>query len=168
MMGLIEQRFVKISIIFLILQYSCQEVVREEKLECLLESIEIDLNEIEIEVGQHNGWTDTTALILITYHRKSLAMPVVESNLKGLYQGTDIYFYQSRVDSLDKKIYNQIPNNIVWRSFASSEMNEDVIPPPYDPINVQVEYNFDKNCIGKIIKGKGYIDLKTVAKCKCE
>src|SRR5690554_7089254 len=139
MMELIKQKLIKTSgiLLILILYCSCQEVVQDRKLECLLESIKVDLDAVEIEVGQHNGWTDSTALILITYYEKPLKTPT-KGNLKGLYNGKNIYYYQSVVDSLDNKKYNQIPNSIIWSKFIPVEMDKDFISPPYDPINIQV------------------------------
>lgn len=169
MMELIGQKFVKINIIILMLMffYSCQEIIHDKKLECILDSIKVNLDEKEIEVGQHNGWTDTTNLILITYHRKSMNGSVV-SKLKGLYKGRDIYFYQSVVDSLDNGKYAQIPNSIDWNNFTPKEIDENIIHPPYDPINIQIEYNMNSNCIVAVIKGKGYINPENISKCKCD
>lgn len=152
----------------LILFNSCQERrVQDEKLECILNSIKINLAGMDIEVSQHNGWTDTTALMLVTYHRKSMNIPI-GSNLKGLYKGKDIYFYQSTIDSLDTKKYRQIPNNITWNNFIPKKIDENIIQPPYDPINIQIEYHTKGNCIAEVIRGKGYINEKIFSGCKCE
>jgi hypothetical protein len=169
-MELIEQKFVKNNIvlgvlIFLMLN-SCQTRMQEGKLECILNNIEVDANGMDIEVGQHNGWTDTTTLILVTYHKKSLGIPI-DCNLKGRYKGTDIYFYQSNVDTLDRQQYVQIPNNISWNNFIQ-EIDEDFFQPPYDPVEIQVEYNDKRKCFGNVIKGKGYINGKIISECKCE
>lgn len=169
MMVLIEQGYarIKITILILILFSSCQKRVQDGKLECILNSIEVDANEMDIEIGQHNGWNDSTALILVTYHKKSLDIPM-GSNLKGLYKGNDIYFYQSSIDSSDNKKYNQIPNNIRWKEFIPKEMDESIIQPPYDPVNIQIEYNLKGNCIVAVIRGKGYINEKLLSRCKCD
>jgi hypothetical protein len=146
---------------------SCQETVQDGDLECILNAAEVDINGVDIMVGQVDGWTDTTSLISIVYHKKSIDIPI-GSNLKGLYKGRDIYFYQSAVDSLDNKKYSQISNSIVWHNFTPKEMDEDFISPPYDPINIQVEYNIKRNCIGEVIRGKGYINKEVISKCRCE
>lgn len=167
MMELIEQKFVKINFIFLMLLIlnSCQTEVQDGKLECVLDNIKVDLDEVEIEVGQHDGWTDTSALILITFHKKSLNIPI-GGNLKGVYKGRDIYFYQTTIDSLDTKKYSQIPNDIRWKSFTPKELDEDIIQPPYNPVNIQIEYNRKKNCFERVIRGKGFIS-ESISKCSC-
>lgn len=120
-----------------------------------------------IEVGQHNGWTDTTSLILITYHKKPLKIPLGVA-LKAEYKGQDIYLYQSVIDSVSNKKYRTISNNIAWRSFTPEKLDEDFILPPYDPINIQIEYNFRNDCIIDVIRGKGYVDQRLISECKCD
>ena len=171
MMELTKQRFVKINIVFfiliLVLFHSCQKRVQNGKLECILDSIKVDVDGMDIEVGQHNGWTDTTALILVTYHRKSIDIPI-SGNLKGMYKRNDIYFYQTNVDTLDTREYQQVPNNINWYAFEQEMIDDNIIHPPYDPISVQVEYNVKRSCIGDVIKGRGYIMDNILLKCNCE
>ncbi len=150
-----------------VLSNSCEKKVQDGKLECILDNIKVDLNGMDIEVGQHNGWTDTTALILITYHKKSANIPI-SGNLKGKYKGNDIYFYQTNVDTVDTHKYKQIPNNIKWRAFVQQKVSDDFIMPPYDPISLQVEYNIKRNCIGDVFKGKGYLLDNAVSKCSCK
>jgi hypothetical protein len=169
MMELTKQRLLNnigfLILIFMLLN-SCNKKIQSGKLECILDSIKVDVNEMDIEVGQHNGWTDTTTLILVTYHRKSMDISI-GSKLKGVYKGSDIYFYQSIVDSLDTKKYRQIPNNIIWNDFIPKKIDKNIIQPPYDPINIQIEYNTKKECIGDVIKGKGYLNGKIISECKC-
>lgn len=169
MMELIKQRFVKINIIFfiLVLFNSCQERVQDGKLECILDSIKVDVNGMNIEIGQYNGWTDTTVLILVTYHRKSMNIPI-SGNLKGVYKGNDIYFYQENVDTLDAHEYKKIPNNINWNTFVQKILDSNIIQPPYDPIGVQIEYNIKRDCVSNIVKGKGYRMNNIISKCDCE
>jgi hypothetical protein len=169
-MELIKQRLKNIRFLaglaILVILISCKRESSNGKLECILESIDIEKKGMILAIGQHNGWTDSTVLLLITYHNKS-EEKLIGSNLKGAYKGSNIYFNQGNLDTLDKKIYNQISNNIKWHNYVSEEMDEDYIPPPYDPINIQIEYDLEKECVFKIIRGKGYIDLKTLSKCKC-
>lgn len=170
MMELIKQRFIKskfiLGIFLLVLFNSCTKRMQDGKLECILESIKLNTKEMDIEVGQHNGWTDSTALILITYHRKASGIPI-SGNLKSTYKGNDIYFYESKVDSTDTKNYKQIPNNISWTEYTE-EIDNDFFYPPYDPINIQVEYDLGANCFGEVIRGKGYIKDNIFSKCECK
>lgn len=170
MMELIEQRYGRINIILVVLILavfnSCHENVQLGALECLLENIENTENKVDILVGQHNGWSDTTALIIVTYHKKSMNIPI-SSELKGTYNGHDIFFYQTIIDSLDKKKYKQIPNNIIWVN-NSLEIKNETFSPPYDPMSVQVEYNIRTNCIGDVVKGEGYLTNNFRSKCGCE
>lgn len=125
-----------IALLFMMVAFcTCKQEVHAGKLECLLESLKIELKGMVIEVGQHNGWNDTTSLIMVTYHKKSLKIPI-ERNLKGSYKGKDIYFYQSTIDSLDKQKYSRIPNGINWVNNTPKKMDEDYFMPPYDPINI--------------------------------
>ncbi len=171
MMELIELKFTRISIILSVLMLflfnSCQERVEQQgKLECILESIEIDTKGMNILVGQHNGWTDSTALIVIIFEEKSMEI-LNNSSLKGRYKENDIYFNQGNVDTLDTREYKQIPNNINWNDFKE-EIDSDFIMPPYDPINIQIEYNVKRNCIGSIVRGEGYIIDNVISKCRCK
>jgi len=169
MMGLIELRSVTNSIIFLMLivSCSCQDEVLTTPLECILDGIEVNLDGMDIDVSQHNGWTDTTALIIIMYHEKSKNV-LSRSNLRGRYKGTDVYFTQSNVDTLDKRTYKQIPNQISWEYFKPKEPDKEWLPPPYDPITISVEYDIKKECIKGVIRGKGYVADDILSKCKCE
>jgi CRISPR/Cas system endoribonuclease Cas6 (RAMP superfamily) len=144
---------------------SCQETPQKAILECILNASEIDINGVDILVGQVDGWTDTTSLISIVYHKKSIVISI-ESNLKGQYKGREIYFYQSTVDSLDNRKYKQIPNDIIWKSFIPKELDENSIQPPYNPDQIQIEYNRKKNCFERVIKGKGFIS-ESISKCSC-
>lgn len=169
MMELIELKSVRISILLLMMVvfYSCEEAFQDRTLECLLRSIKVDLEGMEIDVGQHDGWTDSTSLMLITYHRISSEVHI-SSDLKGTYKGKDIYFYQRTIDSLDKKKYKRIPHDIKWEKITPRRIEENYFPPPYDPINIQVKYNYERNCFEEVIGGKGYIDVKSISNCKCE
>lgn len=170
MMELIKQRFLNISIYLgilpLILTVSCKEKSVEGRLECILDNINVDKKGINIEVGQHNGWTAGTVLILITYHKESNKIPII-GNLKGEYRGNDIYYYQANIDSLDQNKYKQISNNIIWQNCIPQEMDNDFISPPYDPINIQIEYNLKKDCIVRIIRGEGFVNKNSMSKCIC-
>jgi hypothetical protein len=169
MMELIKQRFLNISLylgILTLLLFSCIKKSVEGSLECILDNINVDKKGINIEVGQHNGWTDATVLILVTYHKKSNEISI-SGNLKGEFRGNDIYFYQSNIDSLDKKKYKQISNNINWQNYIPLEMDEDYISPPYDPINIQIEYSLKKECIVQIINGEGFINKNRISVCMC-
>lgn len=171
MMELIELRFVRTNIIIitfiLILFNSCQKRMEQGKLECILESIEADVTGMDILVGQHNGWTDSTVLIIIIFEDKSMNIPN-NSRLKGRYKGNDIYFNQGNVDTLDTREYKQIPNNIKWSTFVQKEVSDDFMMPPYDPISLQVEYNIKRNCIRDVFKGKGYMLNNAISKCSCK
>jgi len=172
MMELIKLRYVKINIIFvvflLILSNSCQEKTEQgRKLECILEGINITTNDVDILVGQHDGWTDSTTLITIIFEDKSMNIPK-NSMLKGRYKGNDIYFNQGKVDTLDTREYEQIPNNIKWNTFAEKMLEDDFIQPPYNPISVQVEYNTEGNCVFNIVKGKEYVLKDILSKCDCK
>ncbi len=159
----------KIRIIFmmviLIIFNSCQQDISRGILECLLANVEITDNEVDIVVGQHNAWNDSMSLIIITYHEKSMNIPM-DNELKGMYKGQDIYFYQNNVDPLDKREYKQISNNIVWNNNSIKNENE-VLAPPYDPISIQIEYNIRRECFGSAIKGKGYLKNDFVSNCGC-
>ena len=170
MMELIKQRLKNIRLLaglaILVILISCKRELSNGKLECILASIDINKEGMIIEVGQANKWTDSTVLLIITYHEKS-EEKLIGSDLKGVYKGINIYFNQGNIDTLDKKIYRQISNNIKWHTYVSEELDEDYIPPPYDPINIHIEYDLEKECVVEIIRGKGLIDLKTISKCKC-
>ena len=171
MMELIKQGFIKNNFIFgmfllLVLLDSCTKKMQDGTLECILESAKLNTNEMYIEVGQHNGWTDSTALILITYHRKASGVPI-SGNLKSTYKGHDIYFYESILDSNDSRKYEQIPNNIYWTEYAE-EVDNDYFYPPYDPVAIHVEYNFQTKCFGEVVRGKGYINDNILSGCKCK
>lgn len=169
MMELTERKSVKINIIIFLLGWliSCNVDKSTMPLECMILGINVDMEKKIIEVGQHNGWSDSTSLILITFHHKSMAY-LIHGTSKGLFKGNDIYFYQSTVDSLDDKKYNQIPNNISWKNFTPKELPKDFIMPPYDPIQIQLEYNFNRNCVGDVIRGEGFIKKDVINKCKCQ
>lgn len=171
MMGLTEQRFLSIkfliSLLTLVFLSSCQKESYDGKLECILESVNIDKKEMNVIVGQHNGWTDSTTLIIILFEEKSMNIPI-NSTLKGKYKQYDIYFSQGNIDSLDNNQYKQIPNNINWYNFTPEEMDEDYISPPYDPINIQVVYDLRTNCFGEVIKGKGFMTNDFASKCQCK
>lgn len=170
MMELIKQRFLNISLYLgllpLIITISCKEKSVDGRLECILDNINVDKNGINIEVGQHNGWTDGTVLLLITYHEESNKISI-SGDLKGKYRGNDIYFYQINIDSLDKTKYKQISNNIKWQKCIPYKMNDNYISPPYDPINIQIEYNLKEDCIVKIIGGEGFVKKNDMSKCNC-
>lgn len=153
-------------ILFMLTVFSCKESSKNVKLECLLDSINVDLDNVDILVGQANGWTDTTALILITYHKESIKVPI-GSRFKSTYKGHDIFFNQESIDTLNTKKYRRIPNNIKWKRHNPKEMDDDYIVPLYNPIQVQIEYNIKRNCFGNIIRGKGLIKEKSIEKCKC-
>ncbi|HMP32467.1 MAG TPA: hypothetical protein PKD85_22855 [Saprospiraceae bacterium] len=169
-MELIKQRLLNIKLVLGLLTLvnfiSCQMEENKGKLECILDGVNIDTKGMIIEVGQANGWTDSTVLLLITYHKKS-EEELISCNLKGDYKGNNIYFNQGNIDTMDKRVYIQISNNIKWNNHIPHEMDEDYISPPYDPINIQLEYTLEKNCIIEIIRGKGYFNLKTISKCMC-
>ncbi len=171
MMGLTEQRLLSIKVIIGLLAFgflsSCQKGSYDGKLECILESVNIDKKGIVIEVGQDNEWTDTTILILVTYHKKSNEI-LIGGNLKGVYRGNDIYMYETNSGSTGNKKFNKIPNNINWYNLTPKEIDEDYISPPYDPINIQVEYDLRTNCFGEVFRGKGLIKENIFAKCKCK
>lgn len=172
MMGLVElgYRATKLLMYLVTLTFliSCNNQDKMAgTLECLLGSIEQDANEKNIVVGQANGWTDSTALVIILYEDKSLKIPK-NGQLKGEYQGNDIYFSNSNIDSLDTQKYSRIPNGIKWKKITPEITEKDFIVPPYNPINIQVEYFFDKNCFGEIVRGEGYIDKLSFTKCKCD
>lgn len=166
MSDLIRQKFVIISILTFIF-ISCNQKDHGDVLECLLDSIAFDLSGIEIEVGQHNGWTDTTALIIITYHKISSEIPI-GSTAKGQYNGTNIYFYQTSIDSLDSKMYDTIPNSIDWHYNIPQKIDVDFITPPYDPNNIQVEYNFQKKCIVSVKDKIGLFKEDVFSNCSCK
>lgn len=156
-----------LGVLILFLLNSCQKDIQVGMLECILESIDADKEGIDIFVGQTNGWTDSTTLISIMYHKKSIEI-AISSNLKGLYKGCDIFFYQTNLDTMDNKIYKQIPNNINWTDFKQKIVEDNMIVPPYEPVVVQVEYNIKRSCISNIIKGDGYITSSIISKCHCE
>ncbi len=170
MMELMQQRFVRINIVMslLILLFftSCHKRVQDGRLECVLESIKIDADSMNILVSQVNGWTDSTALIIVVFEKKSMNIPN-NSDLKGEYNGYDIYFNQGNVDTLDTREYKQITNNINWKK-NSPKIIDETLHPPYDPISLQIEYNLERNCIGDIVKGKGYMMGSILSRCKCE
>lgn len=168
MTELTRQLFIKINMLIILLTLNaCNYKIGDDKLECLLESIVVDRAEKVIVVGQSDGWTDSTALISIIYYQKSLISPN-RSRLKGRYKGTDVYFNQAHVDTLDKKKYKQITNSIVWHEFIPEEIDEDFISPPYDPINIQINYNIKRECFGDVIGGEGFINLDIISKCNCK
>lgn len=145
---------------------SCQQDKQVGMLECLLENIESIEDEVDIDVGQHNGWNDSMSLIIITYHEKSMNIPM-NNELKGRYKGQDIYFYQGDINSLDKKEYKQIPNNIVWNN-NSIKIDNEIFAPPYDPISIQIEYHTRRKCFGSAIKGKEYLKSNFGLNCACK
>ena len=171
MMELKEQRFISASIFFamLILFYfsSCQKDLQHGKLECLLERINVDMEGKDILVGQHNGWTDSTALIIVVFEKKSMNIPIT-SSLQGKYNGHDIYFNQGNVDTLDTLKYKQISNSIKWNEFTSKITDDNIIQPPYNPVSVQVEYNISRDCFNDVIRGKGYFTNDFTSKCGCK
>jgi len=168
MMGLIELRSVTNSIIFLmlILYCSCRDEVQTRQLECILDSVDVDVSEMDIVVSQIDGWTDTTSLISIIYHSESINISIA-SDLKGRYRGSDIYFSHRNIDTLDKRTYKKIPNQISWEYFKPKEFDEEWIPPPYEPIVIRVEYDIKRGCIKGVIRGKGYVADDILSKCKC-
>lgn len=165
-MELMKSRCLSIKVTFLILTlttfYSCSGSRQGERtLECLLSSIEYEKDDVYIEVGQHNGWSDTTALIIITYHEKSMNLPN-SIDLKGRYNGQDVYFYQTNIDPKDTKQYNQIPNGIIWKNNLHKTKDlENKFHPPYDPVFVQVEYNTKRGCVN----GRGHMVDGFESKC---
>lgn len=170
MMESTKLRYERIKIILIVLNvgllHSCHESRQTGMLECLLDNIKDTGNKEDILVGQHNGWSDTTALIIITYHKKSMNIPIV-SELKGKYKGHNIYFYQTNIDSLDDKRYEQISNNIPWDKNLL-EIEDKALLPPYDPMEVQIEYNIGNDCIGGVVKGKGFLANNFAHECQCE
>jgi len=132
--------------------YSCSGSQQSKRtLECLLNSIEHKKDDVYIKIGQHNGWSDTTVLIIISYHEKSMNLPN-SSDLKGRYNGQDVYFYQTNMDPMDTKEYNQIPNGIIWKkNLHKIKDEESELPPPYDPMSVQIEYNTKRGCVNSSV-----------------
>ncbi|MEZ4910567.1 MAG: hypothetical protein R2774_06865 [Saprospiraceae bacterium] len=170
MMELIKQRLKNIRLLvglaILVILLSCKRESSNGKLECILESVKIEKKDLDIIVGQHNRWTDSSSLIVILFEEKNMNISN-NSKLKGKYSQNDIYYNQGNIDTLDKKKYRQISNSIKWQTHVPHEMEKDYISPPYDPINIQIEYDLDKDCIIDIIRGKGFIDSKTISQCKC-
>lgn len=169
MIKLIKHRFTIINIVFFIVVLvfcnSCKKRLQDGKLDCILDNIAVDVNGMNIEVSQHNGWTDTTVLLSIIYHRKAMNIPI-SSDFKGVYRGNRIYFSQFNIDSLDRRNYKQIPSNIVWSKnvFKIQEDNTN-ISFPYNPMSVQIEYDLKTNCISSVIRGKGYMLKNFESKC---
>lgn len=68
MMESTKLRYERIKIILIVLNvgllHSCHESRQTGMLECLLDNIKDTGNKEDILVGQHNGWSDTTALIV--------------------------------------------------------------------------------------------------------
>ena len=101
-MELIKLKSIRISVthyIFILFLFnSCQKRMEQGKLECILESIEVDKEGMNILVGQHDGWTDSTVLIVIVFADKSMNTPY-NSSLKGKYK--DLHFASLKRDYLN-------------------------------------------------------------------
>ena len=163
MMEFTKPKFMPIKFLLLVFVlasfYSCHENrARSKMLECLLESLEVQGQDVDVLVGQHNGWDDSTALIIVTFYKKPLKMPIPSSDFVGHYNGKNIYFYQMNIDSADTKQYLQIPSNISWKEDIRPKRESNDIPIMfYHPMSIQIEYNIKKKKFGEVIQGKGYL-----------
>lgn len=152
-----------LTLLFLaLITTSCTEDDQSGTLECLLGNINIDMEEKVIDIRQKNEWTDSTALAIVTYHRIPLVMPI-QSTLKGKYKGKDIYFLNSCLTGRCDKEYKMISNNIHWDTLPN--VSNDFIAPTYNPINIQIDYNHNKNCFGEVIRGKKEVNKDFACKC---
>lgn len=139
----------KLILIITIISFSCNNTKVGNSLECLLDSF-MNVCDIEdsdfIEVVQHNGWTDTSMLLIISLHKANNAKYVnfEPTQLKSSYRGYDIYFSQFNVDSSDHKKYEKIPNAINWKIYNKRSRND--FTPPYDPFTIQIEYHIKSKC----------------------
>ena len=66
--------------------------------------------------------------------------------------------------SESENIIQRIPNELDWKPFKSKKLGSD--QPPFDPLTVQMIYNYSSNCVEEIISGGNHMQKDWESKCK--
>ena len=171
MMESIEQKltFVSSLLLFAIVLCSCKssENSNNEKmqLEGILSNIIIskdgDSPNGSYLVGQHDGWSTSSSMIIVSYIPSDKA-EYINATEKSNFDGKDVFFYRTDLTEITKESeFKKIPNELSWGAYVSVDSLGSI--DQFDPLTVQLIYNFSLNCIEKVLSGEMYMrdDYKT-------
>lgn len=170
-MEFIELRLICLSriLLFCFVLTSCQiyksDNQKDALLECILTNFITHENNGDFLVGQHDNWTKSTSLIIVSYIPKG-DVQYIQAEEKSRFNKKDVYYYREEIShTITENTVQKIANQLKWELFNSqNSINED--QSPYDPITVQLTYNYSSNCIENIVVGERYLRKDWELKCK--
>ena len=176
MMEQIERELISLclsSILMCLMIISCHykssehQFTNDDILECVLSNFtnisDRNMKEGSFLVGQQNGWTKNSSLIIISYISKE-ELRFVSADLKSKFKQKKVFFYQNNLNETDLDEYPQFPNKLNWEVY-SNQTSKTVIP-IFDPPTIQLVYNYSKGCIERVIQGKHLLKNDFKSKCK--
>ncbi len=174
-MEFIGQRLIYLSKIFLfcIVLSSCRSIKSDDQedmlLECILTNFIIQEDNSNQQgsflVGQHDHWGKSTSMIIISYIPND-KIEFIQAEEKSRFNQNDVYFYRIEMSAANgEKVIQKIPNQLKWEPLKSQySMNAD--QPPFDPLTVQLTYNYSSNCVENILNGENNLQKGWETKCK--
>lgn len=137
-------------------------------LECILTNFIVsDDNENQpgsFLVGQHDHWGKSTSLIIVSYIPAD-KVQLIQAEEKSRFGQNDVYFSRIEIsDTITENTVQKIANQLKWDSFNRQDpVNED--QPPFDPLTIQLTYNYSNNCVENIIVGERHLQKGWESKC---
>jgi len=158
--------------LFCIVLTSCQGIKSDSQNKMLLECILTNFIVAEDNgnqpgsflVGQYDHWGKSTSMIIVSYISAD-KVQFIQAEEKSRFGQNDVYFSRIEIsDTITEHIVQKIPNQLKWEPFNSKySVNED--QPPYDPLTVQLTYNYSGNCFENIVTGESHLKKGWESKC---
>ena len=173
-MEFIKQRLIYVTkiLLFWILFSSCQSLKSEKQkdmlLECILSNFITDGDNGNqpgaFLVGQHDNWSESSSLIIVSYIPES-DVRYINADEKSRFNQKEIFFYRTEIEAAKtNNIIQKIPNKLEWQPYESQNSGYD--RPPFDPVTIQLVYNYSSNCLEIIISGENNMQKEWESKCK--
>jgi hypothetical protein len=173
-MDFIVQRLIYLNRIFLfcIVLTSCQGIKSDNQEMMLLECILTNFIVAEDNgnqhgsfiIGQYDHWRESTSLIIVSYIPADMVQHI-QAEEKSIFGDNDVYFSRIAItDTFTENTVQKITNQLKWEPYNSpNSVNEE--QPPFDPITVQLTYNYSSNCIQNIVLGEIHMKKGWESKC---